>query len=502
MSRRRWFGTFSASLLAVSLLASGASASAAAARTSGSASPTQFSPAAAAAPSVRLLVPDQTVKVVRFPGQPIYVDPGIALAAVRGTFQVNAWRSDYDHPVQAAQIINTGGTVTERALPDGLVTSMDGLNNFFHVIVRNKNAHIVSDEWMPFCPAGADQRTNDNGPANPTFPRNCFTGPFTLGAVFGIDRGWSVAALGYTGVQFDGKNGTYTLHIAIGKRYREFFGITDQDGMSTQTLDVRKDTSSCLPFCPRDTPVGPAGASSSRGLTPAVSTASPNPDTLPDLVALPGWSAAITTTDGHDYLEFAATIWDKGPAPLVVEGYRIGNEPKMKAWQYFYDAAGNVVGKARVGNFHYDKRPGHEHWHFEQFARYSLLDADQQQVVLSEKEAFCLAPTDAIDMTTPGALWNPQSTGLSTACGGPQAIWVREVLPTGWGDTYVQTLPGQSLDITNLPNGVYYLSVEANPDHVLYESNYGNNTELRRIHLTGRTGHRHLHVSPWHGIDI
>ena len=70
-----------------------------------------------------------------------------------------------------------------------------------------------------------------------------------------------------------------------------------------------------------------------------------------------------------------------------------------------------------AGDLMYDARPGHQHWHFEQFARYSLLAADQTQIVRSEKTAFCLAPTDAIDMTAPGAEWNPYSIGLSTACG-------------------------------------------------------------------------------------
>ncbi len=117
----------------------------------------------------------------------------------------------------------------------------------------------------------------------------------------------------------------------------------------------------------------------------------------------------------------------------------------------------------------YDARPGHQHWHFEQFARYSLLAKDQTQIVRSEKTGFCLAPTDAIDLTAPGAEWNPYSIGLGTACGGRGSLWTREVLPAGWGDTYFQGLPGQSFDITYLPNGTYYIAVQANPDGLLTE---------------------------------
>jgi hypothetical protein len=90
---------------------------------------------------------------------------------------------------------------------------------------------------------------------------------------------------------------------------------------------------------------------------------------------------------------------------------------------------------------------------------------------------------------------------LSTACGGPEALWVREVLPVGWGDTYYQGLPGQSFDVTDLPNGTYYVKVQANPGGHLYESNMANNVRLRKVILGGRPGHRTVRVPPWHGID-
>ena len=503
MSRRRPFGSLSTALIAASLLAGGATASAASPGVSQAAA----TPSGTPDPSVRLITSQKTVEVTRFPGQPIYVDPGVYLAAAGGTFQVNVWRADYDHPVQAAQIVQSGGTTSVRPLPDGMVTSLNGLDHFFHVIIWNSHGQKVASQSIPFCPAGTDQRINDLGPANPTFPRNCFNGPFTLGSVFGIDRGWAIAALGYTGLTFDGKNGTYHLRLSISDAYRQFFGISQADGSTDVTLHVTKETNTCLPECPPHPgatghPAGAPNASASRGLTAAPTYIEPpHYSLLPDLVALPGYSADVSTSNGRDYLDFAATIWDRGPGPLEVEGFRNPGEATMQAWQYFYDSAGNVTGKVRVGSFRYDARIGHQHWHFQQFARYSLLDANQQRVVLSQKEAFCLAPTDAIDMTVPGALWNPSSTGLATACGGPSAIWVREVLPTGWGDTYVQSLPGQSFDITNLPNGTYFVSVQANPDHVLYESDYTNNTQLRQIQLSGTAGHRQVQVSPWHGIS-
>ena len=227
----------------------------------------------------------------------------------------------------------------------------------------------------------------------------------------------------------------------------------------------------------------------------------PDPSTLPDLVALPAWGIAIDHENSHDYVDFSATVWNAGPAPLIVEGYRRGNKKVMNAWQYFF-RDGKVAGRARVGTLMYDKRPGHEHWHFQQFAQYALLDASRNHVVVSTKDGFCLAPTDAIDMTVPGADWNPGSTGLATACGDASSVWTREALPAGWGDTYVQTLPGQSLDITNLPNNTYYIQIKANPTGLLYEGNTSNDTQLRQIELGGTPGHRTVTVEPWHGINV
>ena len=132
---------------------------------------------------------------------------------------------------------------------------------------------------------------------------------------------------------------------------------------------------------------------------------------------------------------------------------------------------------------------------------YSLLDSTETEVLLSRKEAFCLAPTDAIDLTLPNADFAPGFTGIGTQCGGPSALWVREILPLGWGDTYFQGIAGQSFDVTDLPNGTYYIKVEANPGGFLHEQTADNNAEVREVIIKGRPGARRIEVPPWNGID-
>ena len=64
---------------------------------------------------------------------------------------------------------------------------------------------------------------------------------------------------------------------------------------------------------------------------------------------------------------------------------------------------------------------------------------------------------------------------------------LREVLANGHGDTYHQYRAGQAFRIGNVPNGIYFISVEANPDDEdgrnLQELDYTNNDSLRKVRL-------------------
>ncbi|MEV6398860.1 lysyl oxidase family protein [Streptomyces sp. NPDC051907] len=223
----------------------------------------------------------------------------------------------------------------------------------------------------------------------------------------------------------------------------------------------------------------------------------------PDLRSLPAYGITISDgqgdVPGKDYLAFSANVWNAGPAQLVVDGFRSPGKQLMDAYQYFYDANGKQVGYTPTGTMEWDPRAGHEHWHFTDFASYRLLSADQKETVRSGKEAFCLANTDAVDYTVKNANWHPQNTDLSTACGQENSISVREVLDVGSGDTYTQDLPGQSFDITGLPNGTYYIQVLANPEKRLKETNLNNNSALRKIVLGGNPGARTVTV-PAHDL--
>jgi hypothetical protein len=246
--------------------------------------------------------------------------------------------------------------------------------------------------------------------------------------------------------------------------------------------------------CPaqRRSQAHPAGSGRQRLRgTVRPSQAQVNNGGLPDLAALPahGLSVSHRAKSGSDFLNFGATIWNAGPGTFDVEGFRVGGRPTMHARQFIY-RNGHSVRSMNIGKFEFDTRAGHQHWHLEDVARYDLLDANGKRVVLSHKQSFCLAPTDPVDLTAPGALWNPYTIGLQSSCPTDQSIWLRETLPVGWGDTYVQRKAGQAFNITNVPNGRYQIRVATNPFGHIHETTRKNDQALVTVELGGTPGHR------------
>jgi len=318
--------------------------------------------------------------------------------------------------------------------------------------------------------------------------------------VWGIDRGWATSA--YAGVpaaRLRGRapSGRYTVTVRIAARYRKLFAIPARDASVTLAATLKR-----RPKRTRRQAVEERSAHAARSEPrrhPAVATVTaPDPSAVPDLAALPGYGISMVNRRGRSVLNFSSTSWNAGPAPLVIEGFRRRGNAIMDAYQYFHDAEGQPVGRTPVGTMKYHSDGGHNHWHLLQFAQYDLLDASTS--LRGRKQAFCLVPTDAVDLTLPGATWATGPMDLGSSCGEPSSIWIRETLPAGWGDTYPAGLDGQSFDVTGLRNGRYHLRVRVNPLGTLHERTKDNNVATRTIRLTGKRGKRRVVVYPWQGI--
>ncbi|MEJ3745789.1 lysyl oxidase family protein [Actinomycetes bacterium KLBMP 9797] len=449
--------------------------------------------AAAPPPPLRLVAASETVTVYRYGEELVYPQYGTHMVAGRKPFEVWAKRTSYTEPITAYQVVRDANGKREVPLPAGLVRDFTGLSNFLHVTITDQAGGVVVERDESFCPS-AIARTRPDAPDTSPYADGCAYNPFTIGAVWGIQAGWSSYTGGY-GEGVDLADGTYRAHIQVNQPYLDLFGIPADQASATVTLEVRpyEEGEGRDQRAAGGTALRPA-ASEPTG--PAVVPTGPKPD----LQSLPAWGIEIggyePEPDDRDYLSFNATVWVGGRSPLVVDGFRRADEDVMDAYQYFYDAQGNQTGYAPVGTMEWDAREGHHHWHFTDFAQYRLLNEDASLAVRSGKEAFCLAATDAVDYTLPRANWQPRNTDLHTSCGYADSLAVREVLDVGSGDTYAQYLPGQNFDITDLPNGTYYVEVVANPDGNLYESNRKNNTSLRKVILGGEPGARTVEVPP------
>jgi len=300
--------------------------------------------------------------------------------------------------------------------------------------------------------------------------------------------------------------------MSITKAWRGVLRMTPREATATVKLQAVK-PSQCNPctFRSQVKPAARPNPASKRHETAAAMqrvqlTSSPPKSVLPDLKPLPSWGITLLnrpktkSAKASSQLAFGATVAVLGNGPLDVEGFSTHHSAIMPAYQYYW-RGNKVVGRTRAGTMGFDNKKGHNHWHFEQFAQYRLLSKNKKTVVRSQKVGFCIAPTDGVDMLLPHATWQPTYTGFTGECGAPGALWVQEMMPVGWGDTYFQYVAGQSFNVTNLHNGVYYIEIIANPERVLHELSTANDTSLREVIIGGTPGHRTVRVPAYHGID-
>jgi hypothetical protein len=460
-----------------------------------------FGPTASAepvdAPSLQVYSSESVVTLHRHRKEPVWAEVPMYVKPVGGTFDLRVQRPDYGSPFGVRQVVHaTDGSTADK--PIALqVKNLRGMRKFFEVTVTDPDGKVIQQRNRAFCPnSWGQQRVSPDGTDRSTFPDGCYGMRFSMGSTWGIDDGWASPALGDSGLVLDGRNGRYTVTVSIREPYRTAFGVTEENATATTVFRLRKGEGRHVHE--RRATSRPAGRAPGRAPEAEVMTDPPAAN-LPDLRSLPAFGMDVHRRGKKEWLSFGANIWVGGNSLLDIEGFRRKGEPVMDAYQYFYDGQ-KVVGKAPVGTLEFDLRDGHHHWHLQQFAAYRLLSADQSRIAKSRKQSFCIVPTDPIDLSLDGAERRPYSTGLDSACGSSNALWIRETLPVGWGDTYYQFKAGQSFNITNLPNGRYFIEVEANPTGELHESDKANNSTLREIRLKGKPGKRTVCVPAYFGI--
>ena len=167
--------------------------------------------------------------------------------------------------------------------------------------------------------------------------------------------------------------GRYTVRVRMRPATAEWLGMAPGARAATFGLRVRRVRAAVGAALVRAFLRADLGAAHVSVPAPPTDVAPPA-DALPNLAALPANWFATTHEKGRDRLQFSATIWNAGPGPMIVEGYRRGTAPRMAAYQFFRRGDQDVAA-VPIGGLEYDARSGHDHWHFRDFARYSLVRA-------------------------------------------------------------------------------------------------------------------------------
>jgi hypothetical protein len=544
-----------AAVLTLGLLGEGgaadvASASASTASTATTATTTQQP---SAQRGIRIAPASDTVTAYTYDGF-VYLDSAVWLAAYGDGYEFWAKRAKPSDPVTVTKTVVNGKKRTTTKVPASLVDGFNGLKNGLTVQVSTPAGKVLAKQTRTLCPAGTErQRAQPTGRTEPLYPTFCGGSWFTKSSVFGIEQGWASRVDGYFEVETTSKDLVLTTTISapvakllgmpssgrsvtqkvkvvdecelweceevaeelMGEPDEGFSTLAEDDALAARAQDLRaqgahgshgsadstgSEHRANLFTLPETHGHGGGDHPALGQVGSAPSTKKPARDTLPDLISVPAWEIGTETDeDGTDRLTFHAHEWNAGPAPLVVEGYRKGSAEVMDAYQFFY-RNGKEVGSAKTGTMEYHDAPEHEHWHFLDFASYELVRTDGTLVTTSGKQSWCLAPTDPVDLAVPGATWRPEATGLDSTCGDRSAMWLREVLPAGWGDTYSQ-YQTQAFDLTKVRNGTYRIKITVNPNGTLHERTKANNVSFRTVVVGGKPGARTVKVPPYQGVD-
>lgn len=206
---------------------------------------------------------------------------------------------------------------------------------------------------------------------------------------------------------------------------------------------------------------------------------------LPDLVPSPPFRVHLRRTNGRWTLSFDSTLVNVGDGEFLLRAKREGEDSPWHVEQDIpYSTSGAKVVTLRTplvwgGD-------GHEHWHVPRVATNRLVRLDGKgrpvpgKSWIDSKVGFCF-----FDYSRQLATKGPDDAVHSRhSCGHEDDEVVGMGLSPGWGDTYKWILPGQSIDITDIPDGTYRLWADADERGSFREVTRKNNRTWADFELT------------------
>lgn len=207
--------------------------------------------------------------------------------------------------------------------------------------------------------------------------------------------------------------------------------------------------------------------------------AAPGDELLPDMFAWASESRGYvhgsyldtSTQPGRKLLRFATAVANIGAGPMELRGGAVLPNGNQEVYQRVFKEGGGYADSL-VGEFTY--HASHQHIHFDGYANYhlrqALVDDGVGDIVASGgKVSFCLLDVTRYDTSAPSARYQ--------TCGQNQGISV------GWADVYTATLADQWIDVTDVPDGEYWLEIVIDPEDRLREADETNNVVRVRVSL-------------------
>lgn len=198
----------------------------------------------------------------------------------------------------------------------------------------------------------------------------------------------------------------------------------------------------------------------------------PPPVLLPDLRTLPpsDLRLVVDSSAGEKLVRFSNTIWNRGPGALELFGeFNRENGTVLVTQNIYTEDQSDIEHKAGEFEFH----ASHGHWHWDGFSLYELWTVGedgtlQQMLASSDKVGYCVR-----DIA-------PQVETLISVSrrGYNSCYWARQGLSVGWNDVYRAHIPGQTVDVTSVPDGLYALKSTVDPENIILETEDANNSAL------------------------
>jgi hypothetical protein len=143
--------------------------------------------------------------------------------------------------------------------------------------------------------------------------------------------------------------------------------------------------------------------------------------------------------------------------------------------------AGACLFHATHGHFHYGDLVSH--------ALYNVTadGSTGSQIGTSNKESFCLGDNDYFGFGTAGPNGHRKyvgQPGCNLPANPPPEITVEMGVSPGWGDVYTWDTPGQFVDISTTPDGVYDVIEKTNPSGTILVAGPQQTCSRTRVQLT------------------